>query len=132
MENIQNFIRRKIDTVIFFGSIRWGKANAIYARLLERLTWLENRHSSFNEENILHKKACGIVLFGHNFNVQQALELEKTNLKYFGFNVQENLCYGKQWTLDNKDESIIGYQKEADEFKSWKQAFTSSIIPSIK
>lgn len=122
----------KINTIVFFGSIRWGKANSIYAKLLERLTWLENRHTSFNEENILAKKQCGIVLSGHNFNVEKALELEKENLKYFGFNVKDELCYSKQWTLNIDDESLEGYQKEADEFKTWKKPFTASIIPLIK
>ena len=40
------------DIVIFFGSIRWGKMNAIYTSLIERLTWLENRHATLGESNI--------------------------------------------------------------------------------
>ena len=42
------------DIVIFFGSIRWGKMNAIYTQLIERLTWLENRHSTLGESNLLY------------------------------------------------------------------------------
>jgi len=34
------------DAVLFFGSIRWGQMNAIYQNLIERLTWLENRHTT--------------------------------------------------------------------------------------
>ena len=41
------------DAVVFFGSVRWGQANAIYSRLIERLTWLENRHTTLGESNIL-------------------------------------------------------------------------------
>jgi multimeric flavodoxin WrbA len=34
------------DVVIFFSSIRWGQTNSYYQKIIERLTWLENRHST--------------------------------------------------------------------------------------
>ena len=39
------------EVVVFFGSIRWGSMNATYQKLLERLTWIENRHSTLKEKN---------------------------------------------------------------------------------
>jgi hypothetical protein len=39
-----------------FRSIRWGKMNAIIAELIERLTWLENRHATLGESNLLKDK----------------------------------------------------------------------------
>ena len=41
------------DIVIFFGSIRWGKMNSIYTKLIERLTWLESRKSTLGESSLL-------------------------------------------------------------------------------
>jgi len=48
------------DCVVFFGSVRWGQMNSFYQKLIERLTWLENRHSTLGEDNILKKHRCRI------------------------------------------------------------------------
>ena len=65
------------DIVIFFGSIRWGKMNAIYTQLIERLTWLENRHTTLGEDNILKDKETGVIEIGQNWNGKEAVKLEK-------------------------------------------------------
>lgn len=65
------------DIIVFFGSVRWGKMNAIYSHLMERLTWLEARHSSLGESNLIKDKETGIVAFGHNWNGQNVVQLEK-------------------------------------------------------
>jgi multimeric flavodoxin WrbA len=62
--------------IIFFGSIRWGKMNAIYAELIERLTWLENRHATLGESNLLKDKEVGVII-GHNWNGAEAIKIEK-------------------------------------------------------
>ena len=41
------------DCVVFFGSVRWGHMNAYYQKLIERLSWIENRHSTMKEENMV-------------------------------------------------------------------------------
>jgi len=105
------------DCVLFFGSIRWGKMNAIYAKLIERLTWLENRHTSLRETNLLENIDCGIISVGHNWNGKEAIELEKKVLTFFGFNVIDNLCWSYQWTNDYKDESLKGYKNDSKDFK---------------
>ena len=81
------------DIVIFFGSIRWGKMNAIYTQLIERLTWLENRHATLGESNILKGKEAGVIAVGHNWNGKEAVELEKQVLAFFGFNTPEELSF---------------------------------------
>jgi hypothetical protein len=35
--------------------------NAIYAELIERLTWLENRHATLGESNLLKDKEVGVM-----------------------------------------------------------------------
>lgn len=104
------------DIVIFFGSIRWGKMNAIYAELVERLTWLENRHTTLGESNILKDKEAGIVAVGHNWNGKEAVKLEREVLSFFGFKTPDALSFNWQHLSDEKDESKSGYKKEYASF----------------
>lgn len=104
------------DIVIFFGSIRWGKMNAVYAELVERLTWLENRHSSLGESNLLKDKEVGIIAVGHNWNGEEAVKLEKQVLGFFGFKTPDVLSFNWQWTKDKNDESKKGYLEDFGDF----------------
>jgi len=105
------------DAVIFWGSVRWGQMNSEYQKLIERLTWLENRHTSLRETNLLENIDCGVISVGHNWNGKEAIELEKKVLTFFGFNVVDNLCWSYQWTNDYKDESLKGYRNDSKDFK---------------
>ena len=100
------------DVVLFFGSIRWGKMNAIYANLIERLTWLENRHTTLGESNLLKDKEAGVIAVGHNWNGKESVELEKEVLRFFGFKTPKQLSLNWQYTNDKNDESKDGYKKE--------------------
>ena len=104
------------DIVIFFGSIRWGKMNAIYTQLIERLTWLENRHTTLGESNLLKDKEAGIVAIGHNWNGKEAVKLEKEVLSFFGFKTPDALSFCWQYLDDADDESQSGYKKEYKSF----------------
>jgi len=104
------------DVVIFFGSIRWGKMNAIYTQLIERLTWLENRHTTLGESNLLKDKECGIVAVGHNWNGEEAVKLEKEVLGFFGFKTPTQLSFNWQFTKDKFDETKKGYKDEYSTF----------------
>ena len=55
------------DTVIFFSSIRWGQTNMFYQNLIERLTWIENRHTSLGESNIVKDIESGFI---HDDNIK--------------------------------------------------------------
>lgn len=104
------------DCVILFASVRWGQTNAVYQKLIERLTWLENRHTSFDESNLLEKISVGLFLTGHNWNGSNVLDVQKNVLKYFGFDVSKNLFYDWQYTEDLNDESLESYVDDAIEF----------------
>lgn len=106
----------KADYVIFFTSIRWGKANAIYSRLIERLTWLENRHSTLGESNLLKDKYSGLICIGQNFNGKEALELEKKVHQFMGFKIDSKLYFSWQFTTDAKDEKLSSYKKAVVDF----------------
>jgi multimeric flavodoxin WrbA len=99
------------DIIIFFGSIRWGKMNAIYTKLIERLTWLENRHTTLGESNLIKDKECGIIAIGHNWNGAEAIILEKEVLSFFGFKTPDILSFNWQWTKDKNVKASLDIKK---------------------
>jgi multimeric flavodoxin WrbA len=119
------------DIIIFFGSIRWGKMNAIYTQLIERLTWLENRHTTLGESNLLKDKEAGIVAIGHNWNGEIAVKTEREVLSFFGFKTPTQLTFNWQFTKDVNDESQKGYKAEYDKFLkdfSFSEILNESLI----
>ena len=119
------------DIIIFFGSIRWGKMNAIYTQLIERLTWLENRHTTLGESNLLKDKEAGVVAIGHNWNGEVAVKTEKDVLTFFGFKTPSQLTFNWQFTKDVNDESQKGYKAEYDKFLkdfSFSEILNESLI----
>ena len=117
------------DAVIFFGSIRWGKMNAVYAKLVERLTWLENRWATLGEKNIIKNIEVGVISVGHNWNGEEAVKLEKKVLTFFGFKITDNLFWSYQWTDDALDESKSGYKEDPKAFdKEFNMIIKESVI----
>jgi multimeric flavodoxin WrbA len=104
------------DTIVFFGSVRWGQTNAHYQNLIERLTWLENRHSTLNENNILKNIDCGVILIGQNWRGKEVLNVQKNVLEYFGFNMKDELCWNWQYTTNSNDETQKSYKNSSKEF----------------
>jgi multimeric flavodoxin WrbA len=103
------------DAVVFFGSIRWGQMNVFYQKLIERLTWLENRHSTLGENNVLEQIDAGLIAVGHNWHGAETVELQKRVHRYFGFQTPDALYWN--WTFTTpEDESNISYQEAASVF----------------
>jgi multimeric flavodoxin WrbA len=97
------------DCVVFFASVRWGQTNSEYQKLIERLTWIENRHSTLEEENIVKDIDAGIIIISQNWNGKQVLDTQKKVLEYFGFNAVNNLSWNWQYTNVDTDESKQSY-----------------------
>jgi multimeric flavodoxin WrbA len=97
------------DAVVFFGSIRWGQTNAVLQRLIERLTWLENRHTTLGESNVLKNIDAGMILLGHNWNGSNVVATQQSVLKFFGFNTPKALSWNWQYTSNTKDETEQSY-----------------------
>jgi len=104
------------DVVIFFGSVRWGQMNAYYQKLIERLSWIENRHTTLNESNIVKDIEAGIIITGQNWNGINVLNTQKDVLKFYGFNVPDYLSFNWQYTQDYKDESNKSYKNVINKF----------------
>lgn len=104
------------DCVVFFGSIRWGQMNAQYQNLIERLTWLENRHSTLGETNIIKDISCGVIAVGQNWRGKEIIDIQKQVLTFFGFDVKDELSWNWQYTTNPKDESKESYKKSGKDF----------------
>ena len=104
------------DCVVFFTSVRWGQTNAFYQKLIERLTWIENRHSTLGETNLLANIEAGIIAIGQNWNGANVVSTQKQVLEFFGFQVQPDLCWNWQYIDDPKNESSETYKAATLEF----------------
>jgi multimeric flavodoxin WrbA len=109
------------DCVIWFSPVRWGQTNAVHQRLIERLTWIENRPTTLGEAAIpeVAKIAMGLVLVGHNWRDAEVLEVQKQVFKYFGFNTPDELSLYWQYTKDEEDESAQSYIEAPEAFESY-------------
>ncbi len=107
------------DCVVFMGSVRWGQMNGFYQKLIERLTWLENRHATLGEANILGNIDVGLIVIGHNWHGKHIINAQKEVLRAFGFRVIDALFWNWQFTSPY-DETNASYQKA---FKVFKKTF---------
>jgi multimeric flavodoxin WrbA len=99
------------DAVVFFISVRWGQANAFYQKLIERLNWIENRHTTLGEDNIVSGIDAGCVIIGQNWNGEQVLETQKQVYEFYGFNVPDEMSLYWQFTQDSNDETQESYKE---------------------
>lgn len=117
----------KSNAVVFFTSIRWGQTNSYYQKLIERLTWLENRHSTLNEDNILKNINAGIIAIGQNWKGQQVIKTQKEVLKFYGFKTPNELSWNWQYTKNSKDETNQSYIDAKIEFQNILEKVNQSI-----
>ena len=105
------------DVVLLFGSVRWGGVNGIWQKLIERLTWIESRHSTLGESNIVSNIEAGCILLGHNWKGAEVLSTQQEILRFFGFQVPDQLSFNWQWTSDLFDETEEGYDEDLRDFE---------------
>lgn len=106
------------DIILFFASIRWGQANAEYQKLIERLTWIENRHNTLGEKNIIDGKQAGFICIGQNWNGMNVVDIQKKVLDFYGFNTPQQLFWNWQYTKNITDETKASYKKAYSKFQS--------------
>jgi multimeric flavodoxin WrbA len=104
------------EVVVFFGAVRWGQMNSVYQKLIERLTWLENRHSTLDEKNVLAHIDAGIIVVGQNWRGRNIVNIQKKVLSFFGFQTPRVLSWNWQFTKKN-DESALSYKKAGPAFE---------------
>lgn len=102
--------------VIFFGSVRWGQMNAYYQKLIERLDWIENRHTTLQENNIIKNIKAGIIAVGQQWNGAEVIKTQKQVLKFYGFNVPEQLSWNWQYSDNPHLETKESYKNAVKAF----------------
>jgi multimeric flavodoxin WrbA len=104
------------DTVVFFSSIRWGQTNMYYQKLIERLTWLQNRHSTLGESNIIKDIESGFICVGQNWNGENVNNTQMKVHEFYGFKINKDLYWNWQYTKDVNDESLKSYKDSHKKF----------------
>ena len=97
------------NAVVFMGSIRWGQANAIYQKLIERLDWIENRFTTLGERNVVKDIESGFIFIGQNWNGAEVVKLQKQVHEFYGFTPVNELYFNWQYTQDVLEESKDSY-----------------------
>jgi multimeric flavodoxin WrbA len=98
------------DVVIFFSSIRWGQTNMFYQNLIERLTWIENRHTTLGESNLVKDIETGFICVGQNWNGSNVNDLQKKVHEFYGFKINDKLYWNWQYSKDMNDETEKSYK----------------------
>ena len=110
------------DAVVFLGSIRWGQANAIYQKLIERLNWIENRHTTLGEKNVVESIESGFIFIGQNWNGAEVVKIQKQVHEFYGFKPVNELYFNWQFTQDVNDESKKSYKEAVHALDNITQA----------
>lgn len=108
------------NAVIFFSSVRWGQASMFYQKLIERLTWLENRHTTLGESNLLENIQSGFICTGQNWKGLDVVDTQKKVHTFYGFKTNDKLYWNWQYTNKMTDETQESYKKS---FKSFVDKF---------
>ncbi len=75
------------DAVVFFTSIRWGQTNSVHQKLIERLTWIENRRTTLGESDIIKNvdNYESLLYFDKPFLLSQIKLAQESN--FLGFSL---------------------------------------------
>jgi multimeric flavodoxin WrbA len=104
------------DAVVFFSSVRWGQANMYYQNLMERLTWIQNRHTTLGESNLIKNIESGYICTGQNWNGNNVVDTQKESHEYYGFKINDSLYWNWQYTKDSYDETQKSYKESHKKF----------------
>lgn len=108
------------NAVIFFTSIRWGQASMFYQKLIERLTWLENRHSTLGESNVIKDIQSGFICTGQNWHGLDVVDTQRKVHYFYGFKPNDNFYWNWQYTTKLSDETQTSYK---DSFGAFAKKF---------
>ena len=86
--------------------------------MIERLTWIENRHSTLGESNIISDKQAGFICIGQNWNGVNVTDIQNKVLQFYGFKTPKELFWNCQYTNAATDETKESYKKAYSKFKS--------------
>lgn len=104
------------NAVIFFTSVRWGQASVFYQKLIERLTWIENRFASLGESNIVENIQSGFICTGQNWKGMDVVDTQKRVHSFYGFKPNDDFYWNWQFTNKITDETEKSYKESFGAF----------------
>lgn len=104
------------NAVVFFSSVRWGQASVFYQKLIERLTWIENRHTTLGESNIVENIQSGFICTGQNWKGMDVVDTQRKVHTFFGFKPNDSFYWNWQFTSKMSDESQKSYKESFPAF----------------
>jgi len=87
-----------------------------YQNLMERLTWIQNRHTTLGESNLIKDIESGFICVGQNWNGENVTETQKESHEYYGFKPNKKLYWNWQYTKNMHDETQKSYKASHDKF----------------
>jgi len=96
--------------------VRWGQASVFYQQLIERLTWLENRHATLGESNLLENVQSGFICTGQNWNGIDVVDTQRRVHTFYGFKPNDKFYWNWQFTSKITDETQQSYKEAFPEF----------------
>jgi hypothetical protein len=87
-----------------------------YQNLIERLTWIENRHNTLGESNLIKNIESGFICVGQNWNGEVVSETQKKVHEFYGFKPNNDLYWNWQYTKNTKDETQKSYKNSYAKF----------------
>jgi hypothetical protein len=87
-----------------------------YQNLIERLTWIENRHETLGESNLVKDIETGFICVGQNWNGENVTETQMKVHEFYGFKPNKNLYWNWQYTKNVYDEAQSSYKKSHKKF----------------
>ena len=108
------------NAVIFFTSVRWGQASMFYQKLIERLTWIENRASTLGESNVIKDIESGFICTGQNWHGLDVVETQRKVHYFYGFKPNDKFYWNWQYTSKISDETQTSYK---DSFGAFAKKF---------
>jgi hypothetical protein len=87
-----------------------------YQNLIERLTWIENRHATLGESNLVKDIETGFICVGQNWNGETVSETQKKVHEFYGFKPNDDLYWNWQYTKDVNDETQKSYKASHNKF----------------
>jgi multimeric flavodoxin WrbA len=99
------------NAVIFFTSIRWGQASMFYQKLIERLTWIENRAHTLGESNVIKDIESGFICTGQNWHGLDVVDTQRKVHYFYGFKPNDKFYWNWQYTNKSTDETQASYKE---------------------
>jgi len=80
------------------------------------LNWIENRHTTLGESNVVKNIETGYICTGQNWNGSNVVDTQKEVHRFYGFKPNDSLYWNWQYTKDSDDETQKSYKESHKKF----------------